>query len=1580
MLRRLEEARLTLIERNLRNKLVNCPLTSRRSRQIHVVDELSDEIFSGLLGGKRQYTFAAGRGVADEDSDEADSDIAGWVPPEEDSGEGVASRHRDNSLQTQLTAEGLQKRLTSLYYESREVEEEQGVNVLYLALGFIKWFESAQSDVERFAPLILLPVELTREGARDRFKLKIRDEDLYTNVSLKVWLTEQHSIQLPELPDTDDWKPSTYFAQVAPVIANEPRWEVLPDEILLGFFSFNKFLLWRDLDPKNWPTKDSLLNHGVLKRLLVPAEEAPLPEPPVIPPDARVDKFFKLSELQYVLDADSSQTSAIQSALAGRNLVIQGPPGTGKSQTIANVIAAAIGKGKSVLFVAEKLAALQVVFDRLKAVGLGHLCFELHSRKASKQLVLQQLKQAMETPTPPKVPVELGSSLDGLADSLWQHSDRLHKQLEPSGLTPYEVMGRICCLKDHGVGLPDFKVRGAEQASKSEIRQIVDRGASLGERMRISGVPARHPWRACERAPLSPLDQQRLSESIGKLSALLDGLTLVVRSIWPKVCRTEGTDFRELKFDDLELIAQALEVAAKKPGESIDILCHARWSTDLGALDGFVATATDISRIETALNSIFTPGAWSSDWSAVRTEIAGSGNSIFRVFRGPYREAVRTLRGSCKSFPSTTRDRVAALDSLIEGIELKRRLSAQAADLRGVLGVVVDQLPSDLPRASALTDWLHRATALEKTLSVRNPRLLGWSEAPLIWAERLRSMSKRAHEALLGVAAFVQLKVAENPPEERRLDWSLGKVLERVSAWKVGGERYNEWPPVRDALRWLQAKTEGDFAKRCYSGAVPPQEVSDRIQLAIYEQIWGLMASQDPELARADGRMLNDTAGRFRSLDRTRVKAAAVEVAKKHHEDKPTGTVGHMAIIRAELNKSRKHLPVRKLMERAGHAVQQLKPAFLMSPLSIAQYLPPGQAKFDLLLIDEASQVRPGDALGAVARATQVVVVGDAKQLPPTNFFNRLVADEDEIDTSADGATTDVSTPLGSMESILSLCDATFTSREMLAWHYRSQHPALIAVSNRNFYDNKLLLPPSVIVERAADGFGVMFHRTPAGGYDRGRSATNILEADLVADAVCKFARDNPKKSLGVGTFSVAQRDAIRDRIDLRRRQYPDLEPFFATSRDSPFFVKNLESIQGDERDVIFISVGYGRDKDGRLTQNFGPINADGGERRLNVLISRARERCEVFSPITADDIDVSNRKPGIVALREFLQYAEKGYFDVPQRNEKTFDSDFEESVAQFLRSRGFVVHPQVGMAGFYIDLGVIDAAKPSRYLLGIECDGATYHSSRSARDRDRIRQEILESRGWTIHRIWSTDWFHRRSQEESKILDALTRASSKPDSRVSSRSPEVLQMEGEQEELALSGSRKQGYDRIEPYEEARFRVKSDQAPHEAPEAVVRDTVLRIVGIEEPVHEDEVCRRLATVWGLERAGSRIQEVGLRALASLKKAGTCDSSDKFWYSNPRKEIRVRDRSETPNVNLRKAEYLPPGEIQMAAADVVRESVRVHVDDLVAATARRFGFLRTGPDLMLAIRSAIVDAEGTLLDRDEAGFYSVRRIDK
>ena len=421
-----------------------------------------------------------------------------------------------------------------------------------------------------------------------------------------------------------------------------------------------------------------------------------------------------------------------------------------------------------------------------------------------------------------------------------------------------------------------------------------------------------------------------------------------------------------------------------------------------------------------------------------------------------------------------------------------------------------------------------------------------------------------------------------------------------------------------------------------------------------------------------------------------------------------------------------------------------------MSPLSVATFLPPNSVDFDWVVFDEASQVKPVDAFGAIIRGEQTVVVGDNRQLPPTRFFDKHVEDDDE-DAEENLA--------GDMESILGLFSAQNAPERMLRWHYRSRHESLITVSNIEFYDNKLQLFPSP--DAAKEEVGLIYHLHPDTAYDRGRSGSNPEEARIVAEKVMEHARVRPDLTLGVSTFSTAQMEAVQNELELLRRQDPSCEQtFFNAHPQESFFVKNLENVQGDERDVIFISIGYGRSADGRLTMNFGPLNQDGGERRLNVLITRARRRCEVFTNLNADDIDLSRTDArGVVALKRYLKYAETGKSDIPEWTGKGADSPFEEEVADALRELGFQVDHQIGSAGYFIDLGVKDPERPGRYLLGIECDGATYHSAQSARDRDRLRQQVLEGLGWRIHRIWSTDWFRTPDHELRKAAEAIEAA-----------------------------------------------------------------------------------------------------------------------------------------------------------------------------------------------------------------------------
>lgn len=1540
LLARLSIARDKLVDRNLRNRLISTNLNSGRTKNIRFTNITSEAIFTRLYKSKGDMSFNA-VGEAEE-GQPTEAEVASVGPVFE-----------ANQLYTRLEKESLQKKLKSLYFEAQEYEEEQGVNILFVALGFVKWYEDDTSDIERFAPLVLLPVELARDGAKDKFRLKPRDEDLFTNISLKLWLKEQNSIELPDIPEDDEWSVDDYCEQVRQAISKEHRWEVLTNEAVIGFFSFNKFLLWRDLDPENWPQGKSLLEHPIVQRLLMPPNGNNEPDAPIVPPDELIDDYFTPKDLVYVVDADSSQTEAIQMVLSGKDMVIQGPPGTGKSQTITNIIAAAVAQGKKVLFIAEKMAALNVVHERLTKVGLGVTCLELHSRKATKSGVLKQIRDSVELPDQLLVSSKAFEVLTESQTFLNNHAKRVNDRKEPWGLTPYEVLGEISKLHRLGLNVFFFEIPNAIGYTKDKLDDLTNRLNDLSERLKKSGIPENHPWRMSASNSLTPMDIERLESEFEKLSLLNNSAQKLLNDVITTI-ELELSDVEKITLKDLDWLFEITTTIKDAPGVSYEILLSEIIKENTSKLSELALKIETYQKAKKTVEEKFIDGWESYPISELRVKLAGSGGSIFSIFNGVYRSSIASLKGLLKSdLPKGFKNRLALLD---EALTLKKnREDIKVADVKLVsaLEQLWKQERSDYELLLKVANWHSIFSSLDGIRLLIAKNLVGKQNAWTL-VEDFKKAYKDFEDKLTTSCQSAKIKIEFLKPLPY-LD-----LDKQVKLWSVNLDRFNEWPTVRNHLTNLFDEVGSECHDKIFKGQIQADHIEAVIRVSILEKIWQAMITSDTYLSDIDAFKLDRELDKFRKSDKDRLKIAAKEVLGNYSKSCPRGANGEMAIIRQEMSKKKNHFPVRKLLSKAGRAIHELKPVFLMSPMSIAQFVAPGSMTFDLILIDEASQVKPEDALGAIARAKQVVVVGDAKQLPPTNFFNRLTDDTDQEEMLDD----DGAYFLSDVESILGLCDGVFQNNAMLRWHYRSQHPGLIAVSNRNFYDNKLLLPPSVLRSNYADGLGVSFVKSPQNGYKRGGSdgGRNLLEAELIAKEVIAFAKANPTKSLGVAAFSVTQRDAIRDLVDEHRRKNPDTETFFSDAKSEHFFVKNLESIQGDERDVIFISVGYGRSEDGRLTQTFGPLAAEGGERRLNVLISRAKERCTVFSSITADDVKAAPGKLGVNAFKEFLQFAEKGYFDVPINTEKGFDSDFEESVAIFLAKHGYKVQPQVGMAGFFIDIGVIDPSNENKFYCGIECDGATYHSSRSARDRDRLRQEILESRGWKIYRIWSTDWFHRRQDQEAKLLDYLASLSNPSEAKESKL--EIIETVVDIFEPKTIADEPK--DIVVPYVESNEKVFSrNKAPHEVSIYERSKLVKKIVEIEAPIHQDEVARRVAKAFDLEKAGARIVAA---TVEGLKFANGLTNEGGFWSIAGEVSKVVRNRSSVVNKNLEKAEYIPPAEIAVALEHLVKSSVQIEDVELVQQVSRLFGFQRCGPDLKIVIQKVLDRETGKLFQRN------------
>lgn len=687
----------------------------------------------------------------------------------------------------------------------------------------------------------------------------------------------------------------------------------------------------------------------------------------------------------------------------------------------------------------------------------------------------------------------------------------------------------------------------------------------------------------------------------------------------------------------------------------------------------------------------------------------------------------------------------------------------------------------------------------------------------------------------------------------------------------------------------------------------------------------------------------------YQQLDLQAVASARGLVIAAVEGRKGFGVVGAAGLIRQEAQKKKRHIPVRELISKSVGVVQVIKPCFMMSPVTVSQFIKP-EVGFDAVIFDEASQILPADAINSLYRASQLIVAGDQRQLPPTAFFTG-VDDEETVDDD------EGSSSAGDFDSLLDLCVATRFKQLPLRWHYRSRHEALISFSNRAFYRDELITFPGPYEEHP--DFGVKFIKV-SGTYRRGSQADNPQEALEVARRVIHHYSTRPQETLGVVTLSVKQADAIENALESLRPQFPQIAHHLLPDRNRGFFVKSIESVQGDERDVIILSVGYGRDADGKLSMNFGPMSRAGGERRLNVAVTRAKTRVEVVSSIHGHDIQ-SGTNESLRHFKRYLEFAELGLNRAFADGSVDFgepDSPFEESVLATLRSWGYDAVSQVGVSGYRIDIGIRHPDHAGAYVLGVECDGAAYHSAKVARDRDRLRETVLRGLGWDLYRIWGTVWYRdRRAAEESlraavdKAIDGFRPDREPGDTPDSSAVPALMVAEPF---LMPAPEPQESRDWVAEYVEA--MPQPGRSPYELHETAAWPEMHRIIRevivAEAPVHTKAVLDRLRVAWGVGRSGSRITENFNALLHAMRTRGEI-ILDAGFVNLPRRDlVKVR----VPGA-MRSVEQIPAAERRLALHRLTAESPGSNRDELMGLTARLFGWRRIGSDIGQALTADI-----------------------
>jgi len=1534
---RLEVGRKELLDLGLRNPLINF---RDRTKQVKVVDETSSEIYRLLVIEGRKLSFESlpenkAKEVYEQESGQAEKfNSEDWesvfAQPEDDFENGpVADRHIDNKLQTSLRSEKLQKNLVSIYNDSKTYLEEQGVNILYIALGFLHWFEAPSAKEPRRAPLILIPVELSRASAKKRFKVSYTGEDIGDNLSLIEKMHSEFNIDFPKIEEAEDLDLDNYFNSVSKAIRGDERWEVQKNEMTLGFFSFGKFLMYKDLDPEHWKANINGEGFSVLEGLLTNGLSEPECE---FHDDIYIDEIVTPKKLHQVKDADSSQILAILDSISGRNFVLQGPPGTGKSQTITNMIAECLGQGRTVLFVSEKMAALDVVKRRLDEVGLGDAVLELHSHKSKKKEVLSEIKRTLHQGRP------IVDDFKDDIDALTQFRDELNAYCKavntPIGKTNTSFVSALGNALKHSIDfseIPVFDFQYMSQWDESDYRSARMRVETLDRHLSETGSLGKNPFNLSSLKEFLPSQRQWLEK-------LLDEGLLVTNDLLARAAELSEAMGLETpqKRSDVGILCRAARRAMDAPHLEGLTLNSGKWQERRDDIAKLIEAGKEICKAHDSYDDWLIDEAWQQDLVEIRQHYVTKGIKWWRFLSGDYRRSKARMQGLCrKPLHSDVHETIKMIDTVLDSQKHQKQFDELSELGISLFGAQWKNEQSDWQVLEKLSQWV---VALYRDLGdgiVPEGIINFLSGSPKL--DRLRQKVQTV-EDVYQIADALKL----NLPNDTNGEWdlSLEGQIDHLTLWRDNLYR------LFDLIRYNQLTSEmANFGLDFVVSISGNWDYGEGSLLRLFDFSWynGLVEKaylEFPEIKMFDRTHHEHILKEFNKLDRMIFRYNQIRLAAKHWESIPKlGNGGELMIINREINKKRRLMPIRKLIGQAGRAIQAIKPIFMMSPMSIATYIPQGSVQFDLVVFDEASQVKPVDAFGAIIRGRQTIVVGDSKQLPPTSFFDSLTdsADEDDYEN------------VGDMESILSLFLGKGAPERMLRWHYRSRHDSLIAVSNNEFYNNRLVVFPSPGLNTAARG--LRFHHLPDTAYDRGRTRSNAEEAKIVANEVMKHAKRYPDLTLGVVAFSTAQRDAISMQLELLRRQDLSCEPFFNEGRHEPFFVKNLENVQGDERDVIFISIGYGKTAEGYMTMSFGPLNRDGGERRLNVLISRAKLAMDVFSNFTSDDIDLNRTQArGAVALKNFLHYAESGNLETPFKTGKQPDSPFEEEVIKAIAQSGYNVEPQVGTAGFFIDIAIKDRKNPGRYIIGIECDGATYHSSQSARDRDRLRQEVLEGLGWRLHRIWSTDWYRNPQKELERTLEAINRAEDDYQNNSKTQEQDVsAKKEAETETVIIErddnnhGAEETEIDCVQYEKKVPQVLLISEELYQLSTEELFSYVFQVVQIESPIHKTELTKRIIEGAGLKRSGRRIQNAVKAAVRyGVREEKIIQKGDFIWDAEMNNPI-VRDRSNLPAAS-KKIEFVSPEEMQLAIRIEVEKGFTIKEEDAISSAARSMGFLR------------------------------------
>jgi len=1470
-------------------------------------------------------------------------------------------------LRSYLTESELSSALTKLYRSSRVSLEENGANTLYLALGFLKWYETPKSELPRYAPLLLLPVEIIRKSAQKGYVIRSREEETLMNITLLEMLRQDFGIVingLDELPrDESGVDVKRIFNIVRQGIMTQTRWDV-EEEAFLGTFSFNKFIMWNDIHNN----ADKLKENKIVASLISGKMEWESSETLVL--ESNLDQEYLPSDIALPISADSSQFEAICAAVQDKSFVLHGPPGTGKSQTITNIIANALYQGKKVLFVAEKMAALSVVQKRLADIGLDPFCLELHSNKSKKSTILEQLQKTTEVikkSSPLEYQIE-AERLHTLRTELNDYVESLHKQRQ-SGFSLFDCFNGYALLNGASdcITLEEQFIDRLNSDKFVEYTEIVEELQNVGS---LCGHPFNHPLSEIKTTSYSQQAKASAFELISTYIGLLIQLNQSRKEL-RKLLKMETSIYS--REQDLAATQLAKELLCL-PDTPIEIMCAENIENTLGNIIELSGHGIKRDSYRQELLNDFNKGILQFNAESGLTNWNSASKKWFLPRWLEQNTVLKSLNPMSKSGKVNKQNVVAYLEKLILYKHEQEILDEKTPMLSKTLDFLWNSGNSDWTKLIQICEaviGIHHFTVSltgDPLLArqIRTNLSVQFSEGSRTYLEvngkifqTFMDINDRIKETETRLSELLGISISDN--EDKNFDW--------IEIWKHKAQKWNEnLDLLRDWTSWNQAvekclKFDLEPVVSTYrSGKLKNEQVVNSFKKALYRQCSERIISHDPQLSAFNGKLFENKIRKFKEKSKYFEELTKAELYSKLASSIPSFTKeasqsSEIGILQRAIRSKGRGMSVRKLFDLIPNLLPRMCPCMLMSPISVAQYFDVDHSKFDLVVFDEASQMPTCEAVGAIARGKNVIVVGDPKQMPPTSFFSTSNFDEENAEKE-------------DLESILDDCLALSIPSKHLLWHYRSKHESLIAFSNSNYYDNKLMTFPS------PDDIATKVNNIHVPGfYDRGKTRQNKFEAAAIVEEVLRRLTDPvlSQRSIGIVTFSSAQQNLIEDLLNEAFVKNPEME-LVAKQLNEEIFIKNLENVQGDERDVILFSMGYGPDKDGKISLNFGPLNRDGGWRRLNVAVSRARYEMKVYSTLRSDQIDITRTaSEGVAGIKAFLEYSEKGKIVLTQKNyiQKAKPNSFEKLVAEEIQKSGYIVHTDIGCSGYRIDIGVVNPENPSEYILGILTDGENYKSAKTAKDREVVRMEVLRLLGWNIYKLWSPDWWDNSQKVLQDILVSIKEAQKPKDKDLPIVVPEIdaaksskpktdqfaeIKLQGITQHVIVTNQKNAEYKVCSlPLTSLAF---SDEFFDSRRMQKILNQIDQVVQIEAPISQTLLSKRILTSWGITRLGVRLNDYLESLYTQLSLRHNHQNGTFFyWKQEQNPELYKAFRIPMDETQKRNAEDLPKEEVAAGVIEILTNQISLPEDDLIKETARLFGYARIGTNVEQAMKQGI-----------------------